>query len=169
MLATAFGTDAHGTRSAAVVRRFSGPARRPAFWIALWALTVAGEIVVLAAIVTADEPVSGPRTVFRLVGGAFAACGLVAWRRRPDSHSGALMVAVGFGLLIEPFAAQFDVPAVGFPADLLEDAWGIPMLALLLTFDTGGRAAPTTGPGPRRAGTPPVAPGGGPALFPPPG
>ncbi len=46
MLATPVGTDAHGTRSAAVLRRFSGPARRPAFWAALWAATVAAEIVV---------------------------------------------------------------------------------------------------------------------------
>ena len=106
MLATAVGTDAHGTRSNAVLRRFSGPARRPAFWAALWAATVAAELVVLVSIVTAEEPIAGFRIVFRLTGGAFAACGLLAWRRRPDSYTGALMVATGFGLLVEPVFAQ---------------------------------------------------------------
>ena len=53
MPATAVGTDARGTRSAAVLRRFSGPPRRPAFW----APTVAAELVVLVSTVTAEEPV----------------------------------------------------------------------------------------------------------------
>ena len=75
MLATAVGTDAHGTRSASVLRRFAGPARRPAFWIALSAATVAAELVALASIVFAAEPVPGYRIVFRLIGGVFAACG----------------------------------------------------------------------------------------------
>jgi hypothetical protein len=40
-----------------------------------------------------DAPVEGADVVYRLVGGSFAAFGLVAWRRRPDSRSGALMTA----------------------------------------------------------------------------
>ena len=70
MLANAVGTDAHGTRSTAVLRRFSGPARRPAFWAALGRRTVAAELVALASIVFADEPVPGYRALFRLIGGA---------------------------------------------------------------------------------------------------
>jgi signal transduction histidine kinase len=139
MLASPVGTETRGS----LVRRFSGPERRPEFWIALWALTVAAEIVVVYALVTADAPVPGYRAIFRLVGGVFAACGLVAWRRRPDSYSGPLMVAVGFGLLVEPVAAQFDAPPIRFVGDLLEDAWSIPLVALLLTFHTGGRLTGT--------------------------
>jgi signal transduction histidine kinase len=143
MLASALATDARGSRSA-VLRRFSGPTRRPAFWIALWTLAVAVELVVLTAVLTADPPVDGPRAVFRLVGGAFVACGLIAWRRRPDSYSGPLMVATGFGLLIEPLAAAVDTPVIRFLGDLFEDAWGIAAIALLLSFLNGGRIEGTT-------------------------
>ena len=93
----------------------------------------------LASIVTAAEPVAGFRDRLRLTGGVFAACGLIAWRRRPDSLTGALMVATGFGLLVEPVFAQVDSPALRLVGDLLEDAWAIPMIALLLTYLSGGR------------------------------
>ena len=139
MLATAVGTDARGSPSVAVLRRFSGPVRRPAFWIALWAAIAAAEIVALSSIVFAAEPVPGYRALFRLVGGAFAVCGVIGWRRRPDSYTGPLMVATGFGLLVEPIFAQFDSPTIGLFGDLLEDAWGIPAIALLLSFLSGGR------------------------------
>ena len=62
--------DARGSRGGAVLRRFSGPTRRPAFWTALWAAAVAAELVALLGLVTADEPVAGFRVVFRLAGGA---------------------------------------------------------------------------------------------------
>ena len=104
---------------------------------------VATELVALLGLVMADEPVAGFRVVFRLAGGVFAACGLIAWRRRPDSRSGALMVATGFGLLVEPVFAQFDAPTVRAFGDLFEDAWGIPMIALLLTYTSAGRLATT--------------------------
>ena len=61
-----------------MLRRFSGPARRPAFWTALWAAAVAAELVALPRSLLADEPVPGFRVVFRLAGGVFAACGLIA-------------------------------------------------------------------------------------------
>ena len=35
------------------------------------------------------------QVIYRLIGGSFAACGLIAWRRRPDSRSGLLMTAAG--------------------------------------------------------------------------
>ena len=66
-----------------VLGRFGAPARHPAFWVSLWAATVAAELVVLVSIALADEPVPGYRAIFRLIGGLFAACGLIAWRRRP--------------------------------------------------------------------------------------
>ena len=58
-----------------------------------------------------DEPIEGPDIAFRLVGGAFVACGLIAWRRRPDSRSGLLMTATGFLLFVEPLLRQFDSPS----------------------------------------------------------
>ncbi|WP_053227199.1 sensor histidine kinase [Solirubrobacter soli] len=123
----------------AVVHRFAAPARRPAFWGAIWGAVVAAELIALASIVFADEQVPGYRAVFRLSGGVFAACGLIGWRRRPDSHVGPLMVATGFGLLVEPVFSQIENPTLRLVGDLLEDAWAIPIIALLLTFLSGGR------------------------------
>jgi signal transduction histidine kinase len=143
MLASALATDARGSRSDAVLRRFSGPTRRPAFWIALWSIAVAVEALALASIVFADEPVPGYRGFFRLVGGVFVACGLIGWHRRPDSYSGPLMVAMGVGLLVEPVFALFESPTIRLFGDLLEDAWGIAAVALLLSFLNGGRIAGT--------------------------
>ena len=122
-----------------MLRRFSGPARRPAFWIGLTAAITAAEIVALTSIVFAAEPVPGYRALFRLVGGVFAVCGVIGWRRRPDSYTGPLMVATGFGLLVEPLFAQFESTTIGLFGDLLEDAWAIPAIALLLSFLSGGR------------------------------
>ena len=96
--------------SGRALRRFSAPTLSPALWTALWAAGVAAMVVVIAGAVLADEPVEGLRLAFRLVGGAFVACGLIAWRRRPDSRSGLLMTATGFLLFVEPLFAQFDSP-----------------------------------------------------------
>ena len=49
------------------------------------------------------------------------------------------MVATGFGLLVEPVFAQFESPTIALFGDLLEDAWGIAVIALLLSFLSGGR------------------------------
>ena len=122
-----------------VLGRFGAPARHPAFWVSLWAATVAAELVVLVSIALADEPVPGYRAIFRLSGGLFVVCGLIAWRRRPDSRSGLLMVLAGFGLLIEPLFAPLPPSPLRTVGDLFEDAWGIPVAALLLTFLSSGR------------------------------
>jgi hypothetical protein len=128
-----------GGRSAEVIDRFAPSTRRPAFWIALWAVAVAAELAALAPIFLGDESSPGFRIVFRLIGGAFAACGLVAWHRRPDSRSGMLMFATGLGLFVEPIFGAPDVPVVNALGDMLEDVWGIFIIALLLTFLTAGR------------------------------
>src|SRR5262245_47253913 len=71
-------------------------------WLGLWAAVVAAEAAALSGILQAEEPVPGYRVVFRLIGGVFCACGLIAWRRRPDSRSGLLMRAAGCGRPGEP-------------------------------------------------------------------
>jgi signal transduction histidine kinase len=130
---------ATGHRSPDVLSRFAVSARHPAFWPALWGLVVATELVVLAPIVLGDEPTPGYRVVFRLIGGSFAACGLIAWHRRPDSRSGPLMIATGFGLFVEPLFGQFHSAELQTVGDVFEDVWGITIIALLLTFVTAGR------------------------------
>jgi hypothetical protein len=145
MLASALATDGRGSRSDAVLRRFSGPTRRPAFWIGLWTIAAAVELAALASILVADEPVPGYRAFFRLVGGVFVACGLIGWHRRPDSYSGPLMIAMGVGLLVEPVFALFESPTIRLFGDLFEDAWGIAdafvsLFALLTLFACLGTA-----------------------------
>src|SRR4051794_12575840 len=139
MLASGLATQAHGSRSAALLRRFAGPTLPPGFWAGLWGAAVAVELIALGSIVFADEPVPGYRAFFRLIGGVFVACGLIGWRRRPDSYTGLLMVAMGFGLLVEPVFAQVETPTLRLFGDLLEDVWGIAGIALLLSFRSGGR------------------------------
>jgi signal transduction histidine kinase len=129
--------------SADVLSRFPAPVHSRQFFVALAAAAVAAEIAVLAPVVLGTESAPGYRIAFRLVGGAFVACGIVAWRRRPDSLSGALMVATGFGLFVEPIFAQFDPAALRALGDMFEDVWGIFIVALLLTILTGGRLVST--------------------------
>ena len=67
--------------------------------LALALAALAAGLVNLALIVPAGD--APPRPLIYLVlavvgvSWSFVAAGLVAWRRRPDNHTGALMVAVG--------------------------------------------------------------------------
>src|SRR3954452_20010132 len=133
-----------GRPSAQVLARFDGRTRSPVFWVSLWGAAAALELAALAPAVLGDEPVPGYRVVFRLIGGSFAACGLIAWRRRPDSRSGPLMIATGVGLFVEPVFGQFHSPTVQTVGEMLEDVWGISIIALLLTTLTGGVLTTTT-------------------------
>src|SRR3954454_18635122 len=131
-----------GRRSAHVLTRFAAPARSPVFWTALSAAALAAELGALAPVVwSGGEPVEAWQVVFRLVGGSFAACGILAWRRRPDSRSGLLMTATGFGFLASPLLAQLSAGSAQTASIVLQDMWTVPFAALLLTFLTGGRLA----------------------------
>ena len=74
-------------------RRFSAPELSHGLWTGLWAALVAVVAIVVVQTLTADETPAGYRILFRLVGTAYVVCGLIAWRRRPDSRSGLLMTA----------------------------------------------------------------------------
>ena len=121
------------------LRRFSAPALTPGFAIVLWSAGAALVLVVTAGLVLGNDDVPGYGVVFRLVGGAFIACGLTAWRRRPDSYSGLLMTATGFLLFVEPLFAQFGPGPMEVIGYLLGDLWSITIVWLLLTMLTGGR------------------------------
>src|SRR3954471_4322378 len=131
-----------GRRSAHVLSRFAAAARSPAFWAALSPAAVAAEFGALVPVIWSDgAPVEAWQIVFRLVGGSFAACGIIAWHHRPDSRSGLLMTATGFGFLVSPLLAQLDAGSAQTAAIVLSDMWTVPFVALLLTFLTGGRLA----------------------------
>ena len=137
----------------ALLSRFSAPARGPGFWLALWALLAAAVLVALIPVLFGSGPDVASdvddlqpqhnwdawRDVSRLLGGSFAACGLIAWRRRPDSRSGPLMIATGAGFFLNPLLSQIQVPAVQTLALLTTDFGTLAFVPLLLTILTGGR------------------------------
>jgi signal transduction histidine kinase len=133
-----------GRPSAHVMQRFAVPARSPLSWAGLWAVVAAAEFGALVPVIWSHgQPVDGAQVVFRLIGGSFAACGLIAWRRRPDSRSGPLMTATGFAFLASPLLAQIEAGAAQTAAIVFSDLWAIPFSALMLTFLTGGRLVST--------------------------
>ena len=130
-----------GSGGARMVRRFAAPEPQLAFWVAGWTALAAAVLGVLVPLLTRGPAVTFVEVtvVFRIVGGSFAACGLVAWRRRPDNHSGRLMTATGFAFLAAPLLAQLDTPLARTAGLLLRNVWLLLLVAILLTFLSGGR------------------------------
>jgi signal transduction histidine kinase len=130
---------------ARTTRRFAGTEHGLLFWIALWAAVVAAEFGALVPVLFSHgAPVEPIDVAFRLIGGSFAACGLIAWHRRPDSRSGLLMTVTGFAFFVSPLFSQVDWPAAQVVALWLPDVWVIFFVLLVLTFLTGGRVRTRT-------------------------
>jgi signal transduction histidine kinase len=127
--------------SARVARRFAIPARHLAFWVMAWSTLVLVEVCVLVNFLLNGPvaPLLPVLVVFRIVGGLFAACGLVAWQRRPDNHSGRLMTATGFAFLASPLLLQFESSLLRTTGLLLRNVWLLLLVTILLTFLSGGR------------------------------
>jgi signal transduction histidine kinase len=127
--------------SARVARRFATPERHMAFWIVAWSAYVSMEVWVLVHFLLNGPvaPLLPVLVVFRIVGGLFAACGLVAWQRRPDNHSGRLMTATGFAFLASPLLLQFESPLLRTTGLVLRNVWLLFLVVILLTFLSGGR------------------------------
>src|SRR3954452_2716192 len=98
--------------------------QRPGVWILLWTVTIAAELGALVPELIGRGPTPPAWEVaFLLIGGAFAACGLVAWRRRPENAGGRLMVATGLSFLAGPLLEQFDAPVMQTLALVVGDIW----------------------------------------------
>ncbi len=81
------------------------------FWLALWAAVGAASFAALIPVIfDTGPPVPGYDVVHTLSGVSFAACGIVAWRRRPDSAVGRLLTLAGCWLLLAPILRQIDSP-----------------------------------------------------------
>jgi len=110
------------------------------FFAAVLALAAVGEVLVLRPILLENEaPIAGIDVVFGLVGGSFAAAGLIAWRRRPDSRTGILMTGTGFAFFISPLLRQLEGPVAFTVWSLLVDTWIFFYVPLMLTLLTRGR------------------------------
>src|SRR5215216_409964 len=124
--------------------RLTAPTHGRWFWLALSvAAAAAGVAALIPVLFGRGPPLSGYAVINRLSGISFMACGLVAWRQRPDSRVGCLLTVTGFGVLLSPVLIQLDSP-VAFTADLLfGDLWIVLFVALFLSFVTGGRLTST--------------------------
>ena len=126
------------------LRRFTARERHVAFWFAMWTAVVVAELLALRpALFDREVPVQGLELVFASIGGSFAACGLIAWRRRPDSRSGALMTATGFCFFLPSLLGQVASPLADTLAVLLVDLWSVLFVALLVSLLTAGRLETT--------------------------
>jgi signal transduction histidine kinase len=120
--------------------RLTAPNHGRGFWLALsFAAAAAAFAALIPVIFDRGPPLPGYAVINRLSGISFMACGLIAWRQRPDSAVGRLLTVTGFGVLLSPVLVQLHSP-VAFTADLLlGDLWIVLFVALFLSFVTGGR------------------------------
>ncbi len=122
-----------------LAQRFGGERRSAALWVFVWVLAAAATFGALAPVLFRHVPFEPIDVAFRIVGASFVACGLVAWRRRPDNRSGVLMTATGFALFASPLLAQVEAPLAQTVGLLLPDLWVLFFVPLVLTLLTGGR------------------------------
>ena len=139
VVANAFATRSRA-RGVQTIGRIGGPEHGLGFWFALWAVVIAAEFAALVPVIWPDEEhVETVQVIYRLIGGSFAACGLIAWRRRPDSRSGLLMTAAGAGFFLSAIIGQFHPPLAQTASILVQELWAPFFVALVLTLLTGGR------------------------------
>jgi signal transduction histidine kinase len=122
------------------LRRLTAPTHSAWFWLALWVAAAAAGVGALApALFGHGPPVPGEEVIHDLSGVSFAACGLIAWRRRPDSSVGRLLTLAGFGILVPPVVGQVDTPLTFTLSTLFGELWIAAFVTLILSFVTGGR------------------------------
>src|SRR3954451_5188428 len=125
--------------------RMTAAARSRWLWPALWVATAAAGFV--APIPPLPDPrARGPpvplqEVLHNLSGVSFAACGLIAWRRRPDSAVGPMLTVTGLGVLLSAILGQVDSPVAFTLVLLFGELWIALYAALILSFVTGGRLA----------------------------
>ena len=133
-----------GGQARTTTHRFARSGHGPGFWLLLWAVVLAAEFGALVPMLFPNgAPVEAIDVAFRLIGGSFAACGLIAWRRRPDNHSGLLMTITGFAFFVSPLVSQLAWPPAQVVGLWLPDLWVLFFVVLVLTFLTGGRVRTT--------------------------
>ncbi len=108
----------------------------------MWPLGAAAVLLGFVLLYDGPEPVTWAAFVNRAVGGSFIACGLIAWQRRPDSRTGALMTLTGFLYLGTQLLAEIDRPLAYTLAEAIANAWIAPFGALVLSFPSGRLSKP---------------------------
>src|SRR3954453_6197645 len=122
--------------------RLTAPTHSPWFWLLLWIATAAaGFIAQIPTLMGRGPPVPVNEVFHNLSGVSFAACGLIAWRRRPDSAVGPMLTVTGLGVLLSAILGQVDSPVAFTLVLLFGELWIALYAALILSFVTGGRLA----------------------------
>ncbi len=73
---------------------------------------------------------------------SFIGTGLVAWRHRPESRTGPLMVAVGFAWVLNALSSSTQ-PRIFITGEIISNVWVVLLFQLLLTFPDGRIRTPT--------------------------
>src|SRR4051794_38954213 len=142
---SAVATGEPGARPTARARvpglgRLTAPTRSPGVWVALWVSAIAaGVLAPIPGALDPGPPVPAHEVIHNLSGVSFMACGLVAWRRRPDSAVGPMLTVAGFGVLLPAILGQVDSPLAFTASELFGELWIALYAALILSFVTGGR------------------------------
>src|SRR4051794_5221112 len=105
--------------------------RRSVVLAALWVTAAAAQWAALRPALTGEH--TSPEVIlYHLVGASFAACGLLAWYRRPDSRTGPLMVATGFLFFARSLLSRLDWPLAQTVGMAFGNLWVITFVALLV-------------------------------------
>ena len=87
-----------------------------------------------------QEQVRPEVVLYHVVGGSFAACGLLAWHRRPESRAGPLMVVTGLLFFVHGTLGRLHSSLAETVGIAVSNYWIITFVALLVWFPGG--AAP---------------------------
>ena len=77
--------------------------------------------------------------LYHVVGGSFAACGLLAWHRRPESRAGPLMVVTGLLFFVHGTLGRLHSSFAETIGIAVSNYWIITFVALLVWFPGGRR------------------------------
>src|SRR6478672_11703930 len=112
--------------------------RRSLLLAGLWLTAAVAEWAALRPVVF-QEHVKPEVVLYHVVGGSFAACGLLAWHRRPQSRAGPLMVVTGLLFFVHVTLGRFHSSFAETIGIAVSNYWVITFAALLVWFPGGRR------------------------------
>ena len=104
----------------------------------LWLTAAAAEWAALRPVIF-QEHVRPEVVLYHVVGGSFAACGLLAWHRRPESRAGPLMVVTGLLFFVHGTLGRLHSSFAETIGIAVSNWWIITFAALLVWFPGGRR------------------------------
>src|SRR6476659_6661865 len=112
--------------------------RRTLLLAGLWMTAAAAEWAALRPVIF-QEHVRPEVVLYHIVGASFAACGLLAWHRRPESRAGPLMVVTGLLFFVHGTLGRLHSSFAETIGIAVSNYWIITFVALLVWFPGGRR------------------------------